>query len=84
MTGDRNPRYCPCLMAGWQSKAAFVVQFRETTDIGAGRIEGTVEHIASYQAARFRSGDELLTFMARVLAEVRQAGADPDQERKQS
>lgn len=84
MTGDRDPRYCPWLMAGWQSKAAFVVQFRETTDIEAGRIDGTVEHIASYQAVRFRSGDELLTFMARVLAEVRQSGAGPEQEGDQS
>jgi hypothetical protein len=67
-------------MAGWQSMAAFVVQFRETTDIGAGRIDGSVEHIASYQAARFHSGDELLAFMGRVLAEVRQAAGAADEE----
>jgi hypothetical protein len=57
-------------MKGWQSKAAFVIQFREGTDIGAGRLDGRVEHIASYRAARFRSIDELLAFMARVLAEL--------------
>jgi len=58
-------------MERWQSKAAFVVQFRETTDIAAGRMDGKVEHIASYQAARFASLDELLTFITRVLADVR-------------
>ena len=62
-------------MEGWQSKAAFVVQFRETTDVAAGRLDGKVEHIASYQAARFSSLDELLAFITRVLAEVR--GAEP-------
>ena len=50
--------------------AAFVVQFREGTDIGAGRLVGRVEHIASYRAARFHSVEDLLAFMARVLTEV--------------
>ena len=27
-------------MEGWQYKAAFVIQFREDTDIAAGRFEG--------------------------------------------
>jgi hypothetical protein len=58
-------------MEGWQSKAAFVVQFRENTDVEAGRLEGKVEHIASYQATRFHSVDELLAFIAQVLTEVR-------------
>ena len=58
-----------------QSNAAFVVQFREGTDLEAGRLEGKVEHIASYKAARFHSLDELITFMARVLTEIR----NPDQ-----
>ena len=58
-------------MEGWQSKAAFVIQFRENADIEAGRLEGKVEHIASYQAARFHSADELFAFFAGVLAEIR-------------
>jgi len=62
-------------MRTWQSNAAFVVQFREGTDLEAGRLEGKVEHIASYKAARFHSIDELITFMARVLTEIR----NPDQ-----
>jgi len=62
-------------MRTWQSNAAFVVQFREGTDLEAGRLVGKVEHIASYKAARFHSLDELITFMARVLTEIR----NPDQ-----
>jgi hypothetical protein len=62
-------------MKTWQSNAAFVVQFREGTDLEAGRLEGKVEHIASYKAARFHSVDELIAFMARMLTEIR----NPDQ-----
>jgi hypothetical protein len=62
-------------MRTWQSNAAFVVQFREGTDLEAGRLEGKVEHIASYKAARFHSVDELIAFMARMLTEIR----NPDQ-----
>jgi hypothetical protein len=60
-------------MKEWQSEAAFVIQFREGTDIEARRLEGRVEHIASYRAARFHSVDEMLAFIARVLAEIRDA-----------
>ena len=59
----------------WQTKSAFVVQFREQTDIDAGRIEGKVEHISSYEAARFHSLDELLAFIGRVLHGIK--AADP-------
>jgi hypothetical protein len=58
-------------MEGWQYKAAFVIQFREETDIGTGRLEGRVEHIASTRAARFNSLDELLNFIATMLSEVK-------------
>jgi len=58
-------------MEGWQSKAAFVIQFRETTDIEAGRVEGKIEHISSYRSARFQSIDELMAFVARVLTAIR-------------
>jgi hypothetical protein len=60
-------------MEGWQSRAAFVIQFRESTDVEAGRVEGKIEHIASYKAARFHSIDELLAFIARVLSEIKDA-----------
>jgi hypothetical protein len=71
MTDGPGASYCPLLMGGWQSDAAFVIQWRPETDIEAGRFEGRVEHIASYKAVRFRSLDELLAFFAQVLADVR-------------
>jgi hypothetical protein len=63
-------------MESWQSKTAFVVHFLESTDIGAGRVEGKVEHITSYRAARFHSVDELLAFVADVLAPCKAIGSD--------
>ena len=51
------------------SNQAFVVQFC-TRPRGALSWEGRVEHLASYQVARFHSLDELLAFMSRVLTEV--------------
>jgi hypothetical protein len=48
---------------------AFVVQFR-TRPRGAPSWEGRVEHLVSYQVARFHALDELLAFMTRVLTEV--------------
>ena len=57
-------------MEGWQYKLAFVIQFRPETDVEAGQFDGKVEHIASSEAARFHSLDELLSFIARVLTEV--------------
>ena len=58
-------------MEGWQSNAAFVIHLRDSTDSAAGRLEGQVEHIASYRATRFHSVDELLAFIALVLHENR-------------
>ena len=78
MTESRPADYCPLLMEGWQllmegwqSKAAFVIQCRPETDIEGGRFEGRIEHIASYKAIKFHSLDELMAYIARVLAEVR-------------
>ncbi len=50
---------------------AFVVHFRLSTDIAQGQIEGRVEHVVSGQSTHFDSLEELLAFMARVLASVR-------------
>jgi hypothetical protein len=58
-------------MEGWQHKLAFVIQVRTETDLQAGRFEGRVEHIASTKAMRFHSVDELVSFIAEVLTEVR-------------
>ncbi len=59
---------------------AFVVQFRAETDIGQGGCKGRVEHVVSGQAARFASLEELLAFMAQVLAAIRA----PPQKRSRS
>ena len=76
MTRDIRSDYYRLLMGTWQYRAAFVIQFRPETDIEAGRLEGRVEHIVSYKAARFHSLDELLAFITSVLAEV----GSPEQE----
>jgi len=55
------------------SHRAFVVQFRAETNVEGGRYAGRVEHVVSGQAAHFQSLENLLAFIARVLAEVRAA-----------
>jgi hypothetical protein len=57
----------PLLLPEW----AFVVQFREGTDMDHGQLDGRVEHVVSGQATRFQSLQELLAFMAQVLASLR-------------
>ena len=49
---------------------AFVIHFRTDTDVEQGPIEGRVEHVVSGQTTHFVSLEELLAFMARVLASV--------------
>jgi hypothetical protein len=49
---------------------AFVVRFQAPPP-GAPLVwEGRVEHLASYQVARFHSSEELLAFMSRALADA--------------
>ena len=50
---------------------AFVVQFRTETDVERGRFAGRVEHVVSGQTTSFHSLEELLSFMASVLIQVR-------------
>jgi hypothetical protein len=57
----------PPLLPDW----AFVVQFRVGTNMEQDRMEGRVEHIVSGQATRFHSLEELLAFMAQILATTR-------------
>ena len=56
-------------MEGSNYRFAFVIQFRPETDVEAGHFEGKGEHVASYEAARFSSLEELLSFMAKMLKE---------------
>jgi hypothetical protein len=41
------------------------------TDMEHDHLDGRVEHVVSGQATRFHSLDELLAFIARILAAVR-------------
>jgi len=54
-------------------QSGFVIQFRPETNVESKRFEGRVEHVASSKATRFHSLDELITFIANVLADVRNA-----------
>ena len=47
---------------------AFVVQLHATAVVAQGQLSGRVEHVLSGQAAHFQTLDELMAFMARVLA----------------
>jgi hypothetical protein len=50
---------------------AFVVHLRTSSDAARGQVDGRVEHVVSGQSAHFNSLEELLAFMARVLATIR-------------
>jgi hypothetical protein len=50
---------------------AFVVHLRTGSDVTRGPLAGRVEHVVSGQSAHFDSLDDLLAFLARVLATVR-------------
>ena len=54
-----------------QHTGAFVIQFQPETAIEAGTFEGRVEHVASSKATYFRSLEEFLAFVARVLTQAR-------------
>lgn len=55
-----------------QHTEAFVLQLRPGANLGEGRFEGHVEHVATGRALRFRSLEELQEFLTRVLADVHQ------------
>ena len=51
---------------------AFVVQFHGETNAAHGKVSGRVEHVVSGQATHFASVEELLAFIGRMLATVRE------------
>jgi hypothetical protein len=55
---------------------AFLVQFRPQPDGAASAYAGRVEHLASYQVARFHSLEELLAFIIRVLTDMQEPPYD--------
>jgi hypothetical protein len=59
------------------SNRVFVVQFRVQPAGASSSYEGLVEHLVSGQVTRFRSLEELLTFMVSVLADVEAQSDSP-------
>ena len=51
---------------------AFVVQFHAETNAAHGKVSGRVEHVTSGQATHFASVEELLAFIGRMMATVRE------------
>jgi hypothetical protein len=66
---QREPPALPAEEPPLTPQRAFVVQFRDQTGHEQERFTGRVEHITSGQATRFRSLDDLITFLTRVLTE---------------
>ncbi len=56
---------------------AFVVQFRPHPAGASPSFEGRVEHLASYQVARFHSLEELLAVMVGVLGDIEAQSDSP-------
>jgi hypothetical protein len=60
------------------AQRAFLVQVHAETELAQGRLAGRVEHVVSGQAIHFASPEELLVFMARVLAPRQPPRAEPE------
>jgi hypothetical protein len=57
---------------------AFVVQLSTEADVTQGQWVGRVEHVRSGHATHFQSLDDLLTFITRMLTDMRaRAGEEP-------
>ena len=52
-------------------RRAFVVQFREATDMARAHFSGRVEHLVSGHATRFHSPEERLAFFVQALSAAR-------------
>jgi hypothetical protein len=51
------------------AKRAFVVQVHTDANVEQGQWLGRVEHLVSFQATHFKSIEELLAFMVKVMSE---------------
>ena len=47
---------------------AFVLQFRQDSDVNGGRVDGRIEHITSGRAELFHTLEELVSFVGENLA----------------
>ena len=70
-------------MNGLQHAGAFVIQFREGTDFGAGRVAGRIEHIASGRSGRFDSAAALLDLLATVLEDAQSPEPAPPPQKEE-
>jgi hypothetical protein len=59
-------------------EGAFVVQFREGTDLKRGPVTGRVEHVVSGQTGRFGSLEELTAFFTHVLSTLPPSSVLPE------
>jgi len=60
---------------------AFVLQLADDADVGAGQVVGRAEHVVSGRTVHFATLDDLLAFVAGVIANEAGSGArdaDPD------
>jgi hypothetical protein len=67
---EKKPGERPSLQATeapLPAERAFVVQLRAQTVAGADLFIGRVEHVASGDAARFSSAEDLLAFITKML-----------------
>lgn len=67
---DKRPKSHPSVEPGaapLPADRAFVVQFRAPGATGGELFVGRAEHIASGDAARFRSVEDLIAFVTKVL-----------------
>jgi hypothetical protein len=62
--------YSPPMMNGWQHNGAFVIKFRQDTNVNTGDFYGRVEHVASRRQKRFDSLEELMEFLYSILRDV--------------
>jgi hypothetical protein len=70
MTSALGRRYRSGVRNDWSIAGAFVLHLGPGTNIGYGRLEGRVEHVASTRSARFSSLEELLRALQTLLDEA--------------
>ncbi len=58
-------------LSAFPIRSAFVIQFAAEADVMVGQWNGWVEHVRSGQSTHFHSLDDLLTFITRVLTDIR-------------
>jgi hypothetical protein len=58
------------MMKGLVPASAFVIQFRSPMEVGADRLSGRVEHVASGRTANFGSLEELPHVLLTMLRKI--------------